>query len=325
MNKEVEKNGRNEYIISNKKANIIRNLVLGIKTSDIAKKHDIGIKAVHKHKYEAIKRGIITKDLTLTDKGRKTLIYGNFKVFRLHNVKTRIKVPQIYREKLKRLRYNILSLKKISYDKKLLGNTDCAFFEFGRAKVRVYPESVLIQMPEIWGVNEDEATETLIYLIFDYVEKIERLYKIELIQDNKINMSIISSECAHVNNVFAQKFKNDGNNFYLRDKDNDLRLIVDFSKGVPEFEGVHRNYAEPDIAKVNRYIADWIEHDSPTNSELSSALVGLIKRDEFHAENIKSHVWAIQELGRSTTKLDRGIQELIDLIKKLKGDNGKDL
>jgi len=266
----VEKTGRKSIRLSDKSISILRWLALNFPVKRIAKRFNISIKTVYKHRSNFIKKGFINRYNELIEEGRKIIYYDNKEDFRLNNVRVSIDVPQQYREKLGKIRYNLLTLKKIYFEREYLGNKiDYPIFSLDRAIVRVYQDKITIRMPDIWERTAEDCTDLLLELIFEYISKLEKLYKIELICDDKLNLAIVSNDYANIRNILAEKYRNENNVFYLRDKNKELRIIIDFSHKLPELEAVHKNYAERDIVKVNKQINDWIENDPPTNSELN--------------------------------------------------------
>ena len=311
--RKVEKMSRNNYALSVKTLSILRWLAMDIPIKKIAERFNISIKTIYKHRSNLIKKELINKYNELTEKGRKIIYYGcGEESFRLHNVNVSIDVPKMYRKKLEKKRYNILALKKINYEKKYLRSVDYPYFSIDRATARVFPNVIRIKMPEIWGNSAEDATSILLELIFEYISKIEWLYKIELIQENKMSIAITSNEYAHIRNIMAEKYKKEGNVFYFRDKDKNLRLIIDYSHGVSELESEHKNHAESDITKAHKQINDWLEHDPPTNSELAMRLgeaMEIVSRSEVNMlhldKNLMTHFKVLERIGDALDKFSK--------------------
>lgn len=322
--KKVKKRGKNTYVLSQKEVKILRLLAFNLPIKNIAKQLKLSQKTIYKHFNRFCENKLITKFRELTIRGKKSCQHHSCNpIFSLHNVKIKVEIPSIYHDKYKKNRYRILKLKKISYEKKDSNIYDFPFFSVDRANVRANPNCFIIHLPEILEETPQKCTNIMMDLLFEYITKLEKIYRLSLIKDERLNISIISNDYAHIHNALAKKYRNDKNCFYLYGEDKKLRLIIDFSDGVDELEAVHPYYAEPDITHAHKQVNDWVKHNPPTNSQLSTHIMQnsnnineISKFFDFYGKNLVSHVNVLKETVRTTKENELNIKKISESLDK---------
>lgn len=303
--RKVNKKSRFNQSMREKTLEILRSLVNGLTIEQITRKFDIREGTVYKHKKNFISNDLIDRRLALTEKGRILLDYGNSNnTFRLENVVVKIWVPKLYQEKFREKHRNLLSLRQISFQDYKLGKETYEFFAYDRATIRTFHNSILIRMPPLRGKNRKEISILLLDLIMNYVQKLERIFNIELVHSNILKMEIITEEIAHINNALAQILDKKGYHLYFRDDEERLRLKIDFSKNLPELEGVSPNFAEPDLDRINKQIGDIIENNPPTNSELASHIKQVADMQIYFNRNIEGHFTVLGKMCKVLEKIE---------------------
>lgn len=145
------------------------------------------------------------------------------------------------------------------------------------------------------------------------IPKIEKLFRIRLIQDYKANITIISQEYARIQDALAKLYRNEGNRIYLTGEDGKIWLITDLSFSVDELEFIHTNKAQDDLDAIAPFMND-LRKNPITLSEVREETRGVLEVAKAHAININKHEKVLDNI---LIKLN----ELNQVLKELKGGN----
>lgn len=168
--------------------------------------------------------------------------------------------------------------------------------DFPEAIIRVFRKSILITIrssKEVKGLPVKEAQKVSNDLILSVLNKLPSSIKVKQAKLSSIHNAFINHPLAKRN---VQVKVND-----------ELRFISDNSKGNPEFEAINTNHAISDSEAIEQDIIGLIDKGL-SRDFIASALNDLIKDRYFHAENMRTHVQAIQDLSK-------GVNELREQIK----------
>jgi hypothetical protein len=188
---------------------------------------------------------------------------------------------------------------------RLRNNVGFKRIEFPEAVVQVFKKSILVILrknQELIGLPVKEANERSKQLIRSIVARLPREIKVT---DSKL----VEVHNAFVNHPIAKRDVKVKVN-------NETRFISDNSKGNPEFEAVNPIHAINDSECIESDIVSLIDKGL-SRDFLASALNDLIKDRYFHAENMRSHVLAIQELSKGISKFNSSL----DGLSHLKGNS----
>jgi len=169
--------------------------------------------------------------------------------------------------------------------------------DFPEAIVRVFRKSILVTIrssKEVKGMNVKEAQKVSNDLILTVLNKLPKSIKIK---ESKLS----SVHNAFVNDPMAK------HNVKVKVND-EIRWISDNSKGNPEFEAIHTDFAITDSEKYEKDMVSLIDKDL-SREVLANSIKALIDDREYYAENLKSHVQAIKDLSK-------GVNELREQIRK---------
>ena len=186
-----------------------------------------------------------------------------------------------------RIKFNAVVLwdHLFSYEEfSLNNNVKFKRIDFPEAIVRVFKKSILVTIRssmEVKGLNVVEAKKRSDMIVADVVSK---LPKAITIKDSKIS----SVHNAFINDPMAKQ------NVSVK-VNNEVRWISDNSKGNPEFEAVHTEFAIPDSEKYEKDMVALIDKGL-SREALAESIRGLIDVQEYHAENMRSHIIAIKEM-----------------------------
>jgi len=170
------------------------------------------------------------------------------------------------------------------------GRTKYKRLDFPEAIVKVFKESILITLranQEIKGMKVRDAeieSQRRINCVLD------KLPKAIIINDR----SIVNVHNAFVNHPFAKHDLNVKVN-------GETRLISDHSKGLNEFEAVNPIHAITDSEAIEQDTIGLIDKGL-SREVLASSIHKLVQDREYYAENLKSHVQAIQELSKGISE-----------------------
>lgn len=179
--------------------------------------------------------------------------------------------------------------------------------DFPEAIVRVFRKSILITLRssmEVKGLSVLEAKKRSDELILDVVSKLPKAIEVK-------DLGKLSSvHNAFINHPLAKR------NISVKVND-EVRFISDNSKGNPEFEAINTNHAISDSECIESDIVSLIDKGL-SRDVLAQSIKALIDDREYYAENLKSHVKAIQDLNLGINELRNQIKK--DNIKRLKED-----
>jgi len=146
-----------------------------------------------------------------------------------------------------------------------------------------------------------------------FFNRVEERLGIIIIKGNKAPIEV-QSHYAETNNELARTEK------HIRitaKEDNKSWLIADFSHNIPEIETIHPKTAQRDMGEIlHPFFNDMREYKAKTGETLLLSDIAKIQSQtnenlNLYAENIKSHIAAIKQLGDS-------VQELTTIVKELK-------
>jgi hypothetical protein len=180
--------------------------------------------------------------------------------------------------------------------------------DFPEAIVRVFRKSILITIrssKEVKGLPVKEAQRISNDLVLSVLQK---LPKAIVIKESKLS----SVHNAFINHPLAKR------NISVKVND-EVRFISDNSKGNPEFEAINTNHAISDSEAIEQDIISLVDKGL-TRDFLAQSLNTLIQDREYYAENLKSHVQAIQDLSKGVNELREQIKlkAKLDFIERFK-------
>lgn len=168
--------------------------------------------------------------------------------------------------------------------------------DFDEAIVKVFKKSILITLRK----NQEITNMPVKVAEALCLSKINKI--VSMLPDSiKVSVpDVVNTHNAFVNHPFA---KSD-----IKVSINDeLRFISDNSKGSPEFEAINPKFAVSDSEHIENDIISLIDKGL-SRDYLASAINSLIEDRKYYADNLKSHVSAINTLGSSVNELKETIK-----------------
>lgn len=253
--------------------------------SQAGKQLGISPPAAFKAFKQLIKHGYISEKRNLTEKGRKEV--NKFLVLsrgaltnrtRLHKFQFYFKILKKprdydYRKDLQLEDYTVINLK----------NTTIIEAPFKGARIRFTSSKVLVFPEDIIGATPEDCTLASMKVISTMKNSIEEQFKLTL----SPQAFITEQEYARLNDPIAKRFIKNKKGLYLTDpRDKKPRIIVDFSKRVPELEAVHSRISPADAERIAKHMKDWAMKDTP----LISTVNGRFKRTDRLIKKLEAYI-----------------------------------
>lgn len=251
----------------------------------IANRRKTSIHAVYKHIRNLKKKGLLkkVKNFQPTPNQRDIRLHGQEL-----NIKIILQEPH-YQKYLDKS--NILFLD---------GNT-----------VRLYKNSLEIYSGQsFYGKTTNEAELKSLEYFERFIRRLENDLKVILLKNRSRNIRIVNQHYARGDSELSERAHEEKKRIWIYADDGKLFYITDDSFGFKEDECVHPTTAKKDREAVDKQINDWRNHNPPTNSELAEHIAAVTSNQLMFAQNMASHIKAIQRLGNEVKGLSRTIKGL---------------
>lgn len=304
--------------ITKVQAEIMHGISNNLSISNIAKHRKVSRQAIYKAIKPLMEKGLVNKIGTiygLTKQGGLGLhsFMGLNRRLRQHNIAVKIKILEDHKNWDKKR--NII-MQTPYFNKRInLKNTSYDLLNFGKVRIKTTSKSIIFYLPTIFSRTVEEALLQLMDILFDTIPKIENRFKIKLIKDNKINMTLISQEYARLNDALARIYRKEGNKIYITGEDGKIWLIADYSFATSELETIHPNKSDDDMTTVHTFFNDL--RKSPTTfTEVKDTVQGMLQVQannqatiEHLSLNLKKHFEVLDKLGKAVDELRKKIKK----------------
>lgn len=176
-------------------------------------------------------------------------------------------------------------------------------------KVHLYDRSIIIYDKASYISNQAKKTKS--YAINDFlktIHKLETFFKVTFKQNKGYKFKVCREHYALIKNALARQYSQDNKRLYVFCSKG-LWFIIDNSYNLHEAETVLLNEAVPDNEGIQNYFNEHKETDfKVTPKFILEGFNKLIEDREYYAENLKSHVAAIQELQKSVKELTKVVK-----------------
>lgn len=122
-----------------------------------------------------------------------------------------------------------------------------------------FANGVYAYFPEVIADTPSDTARKEIETIISYAKQLSEIFKIDFLQDNKLYIKIRKSHLAHMHNEVAKEIRLDRKKLHIYLK-NELRLIVDFSNNIDEFETITVAHGLTDMHCLQNYQQDTRRH-----------------------------------------------------------------
>ncbi len=280
---------------------------------------------VYKHLRVLKKRGLIDENFEVKSGAYNLLHYGQrSNEYRINGVIVFFDLPGfVDKEKWKKNRGRVLSLKKFSHEPIILKNkagvTDRApqFFLSDRVRVRCHATGIMVYVPNIFASNGLNAELKLLDFIENVGLDLNKIFKVEFFRDNKLCVRILRYELAHLNDGVAREFRKENRKLFVS-IDGVLRFQIDYSHSIDEAESMTPDHGLVDQENFQNYIKEILKNEKVL---LPSQVLGLFQKqvkinaqrsdaELLLAKNIEAHVSLVKGIGESVFELKRVVKNL---------------
>jgi DNA-binding transcriptional ArsR family regulator len=193
-------------------------------------------------------------------------------------------------------------------------------FSLGEWKVWFTPNKVRAWYSKDHSLYSDSAQDAFFQALYEFSEdvlkRVEKLLRVRLQDRRGYKVETTQEHYALVKNQVAKAYRDDRRKLYVYDDSGSLWLITDFSHMVDELETVKAGDAVDDNRKVKDYF-NGIKRTGLTPEFTLEAVYQLVQDRREYAENIKSHIGAIQELGVGVSRWNRQLDELMLFLSQI--------
>lgn len=254
----------------------------------------------------------IGRKYVITERGRKRLhsLIGSKYNLRQHNLHIKAKILES-RQNWDKKRNQLIQLPY--FNKRVeLKNNYYDLFNYGKFQIKTTSKSIIFKLPTIYSKTINSAVLQAMDIFFRSIPKVEVLFKVKLIKDNKCNIEIISQEYARIDDALAKIYRRQANKLYIHDDEGKIWLIADYSFNNDELETIQPTNAEEDMVTVHNFMNDLRDHPI----KLSEVMENLKETNESLKKSSRSQLMTSQVL----EQMNKNIIELTKIVGKMKND-----
>ena len=180
--------------------------------------------------------------------------------------------------------------------------------------IRLYRKSIEVYANphlDFYGEDVQRATSKSIIYWNRLFLKLEDSLKVILVKRENTRIKQVNAHYAEIHNELAEECerKHYKLNIYAKE-DSKLWFTIDNSFNLKEAETQHPDTSKLDMTKVKAFFNDLRDNDVMLPSQIQKAIGEVTNNQMMFATNIKSHIGAIQELGKSVKELTKVVKEL---------------
>ena len=305
--------GRKQYVLLGKRAlnqtKLLRLLSDYLPIKTIAKLTNKSLAQVYKSFSVYRKNGLINKDRSLTTEGIKRLnlatrytpkgrIFSN--KIRLHNLV--FKLP-ILNKGWKLNREKILNIANIKSHKINMGELAYRPDYYKQIQGLAYPKNVVFYMGDYSSDTPIDAFSRALEDLKSLATKVQRLLRVKLFNTKYLDFEISRQHFALIKNQLAEQYNKEVNKLFVYDDLNTLRLIIDDSLNLDEFEAVSKEHALSDSEKVQKFFKEDILEKGLSLSVMDNNTKELAKRVLKISEGMNDLSVALEQTAGNVTKI----------------------
>lgn len=249
----------------------------------IAERRQTSLKAVYNIVNKLISMNIIDKNYKKINRVQNIGGHSGSKekIFRLHGQRFTIEILEITTKYKERLKYQ---------NKTIIDNNTVQMYEH---------ELVIYSNKDFWGYSVDNCLEQSELYWNNYIRTLENDLNLILIKPRKCIIKNFGCHIAKTNDILAKEVNLSDDNLKVYAPDGKLRLIIDNSFNLNEFEAVHKDTAPNDMRKVEKMYKEILEHDLISPKEVHYAIQ---ENEKFKSEILVMLGHLIKEIERLKEK-----------------------
>jgi hypothetical protein len=179
------------------------------------------------------------------------------------------------------------------------------------------PSVIVYDRSSYFADTSKESKQLALYKLFALISQLERCLHADFTEHagRQYRFKVSRQHYALVRNALAEQYDAEGKKLQVRTTSG-LWFVIDNSFNLHEAETVHAETADTDNEKVQNFFNSLKEYPLTTDFILR-AMNGIQQNQVLFAENIHSHIRAIQDLSFAT-------RELLGLLQRCKGHYPRD-
>jgi hypothetical protein len=190
---------------------------------------------------------------------------------------------------------------------------------FKGRKIWLTDRSIIIfEKASYMADNSTEARKYAVYDFFSLVEALERHLKADFgaTRQDRLKFKVSRQHYALIKNALAKQYDKEGKKLEISNEKGQW-FIIDNSFNLHEAETVHPETADNDNLKVQNFFNGLKKFENFTPEFVVSSIGKVTENQMVFAENMKSHIKAVQDLGNGVQDWKEGTNKLIDQVSEL--------
>ena len=188
--------------------------------------------------------------------------------------------------------------------------------EFKGRKIWLTNKSIVIyEKSSYLADTSKESQERAIQDMLALMKSLEKHLQANFKTGRYYKFKVSRQHYSLVKNALAQQYDKEGNKLQVYNEDG-LWFLIDNSFNLHEAETVHPKTSVDDNRKVQNYFNGVKKFEDYTPQFVVNSMQGIQNNQLVFAENMKSHIKAIQDVGNATQMLKEEIIHLRKVIEK---------
>jgi len=330
----ISKEVQNQLGSSNLNLFVYNHLKAGLRPSKICKKFGLNKTTIQYYLSMLKQAGLIEKvgygvweiikefnekEVQKTTKVTSRQLGANLNLFkqdrvRGHAFQFKINLPELRNWKN---REKLFLKKDIKFEPLLIGGINRGQkLEFKGRKIWLTDKSIIIyEKSSYLADTSKESQERAIQDMLALMKSLEKHLQANFKTGRYYKFKVSRQHYSLVKNALAQQYDKEGNKLQVYNEDG-LWFLIDNSFNLHEAETVHPKTSVDDNKKVQDYFNGVKKLENYTPQFVVNSMQGIQNNQIIFAENMKSHIKAIQDVGNATQMLKEEVIHLRKVIDK---------
>jgi hypothetical protein len=183
-------------------------------------------------------------------------------------------------------------------------------------KVQLTNSSIIFQTKK--SFLSDTTKDSKSYAVYEFLSRVKALENIlhaNLSISGTYRFKVCRQHYSLIKNALAKQYNSEGKKLKVY-TENGLWFIIDNSYNLNEAEGVHSKTADSDVRKVQEWFNGLKKYEGFTPEFLMKGFSGIISNQLIFDSNMKSHIDAVQKLGKGVANFNEQIKNFNVIIEK---------
>jgi DNA-binding transcriptional ArsR family regulator len=184
---------------------------------------------------------------------------------------------------------------------------------------RIWMTSKSIIIFEKSSYMAETSQEARKYAVYDFIELVgalERFLRADFgATRGKLRFKVSRQHYALIKNALAKQYDKEGKKLYVTNEQGRW-FEIDNSFNLHEAETIHPKTADQDNKKVQDFFNGIKQFEGFTPQMVMNSIGQVTNNQTVFAENMKSHIAAIQKLGCESERLGRAVEQLTKAVRE---------